>query len=58
MSTDRSRSYNLGDLFELVAASAPDRLCVAGGGIRYTFGEFDQVNAISFQWAVRVVLKE
>ena len=42
MSTDRPRSYNLGDLFELVASAVPDRLCIAGGGIRYTFGEFDR----------------
>ncbi|MBU6329463.1 MAG: acyl-CoA synthetase [Acidobacteria bacterium] len=42
MANDRPRSYNLGDLFELVAAAVPDRACVAGGDVRYTFGEFDR----------------
>ena len=42
MSTDRSRTYNLGDLLELVAAGVPDRLCIVGGDTRLTFAEFDR----------------
>ncbi len=36
------RTYNLGDLLELVAATVPDRLAVVAGPVRYTFREFDE----------------
>ena len=37
-----TRTYNLGDLLEIVAEAAPDRLAVVGGETRYTFAEFDR----------------
>ena len=37
-----TRTYNLGDLLEIVAGSVPDRLAVVAGDIRYTFAEFDR----------------
>ncbi len=37
-----TRTYNLGDLLELVAQAAPDRLAVVAGGTRHTFRQFDE----------------
>jgi len=37
-----TRTYNLGDLIELVAEAVPDRLALVAGDTRYTFAEFDQ----------------
>jgi acyl-CoA synthetase (AMP-forming)/AMP-acid ligase II len=37
-----TRTYNLGDLIELVAQSVPDRLALVAGDVRYTFAEFDR----------------
>ena len=37
-----TRTYNLGDLLEIVSASVPDRLAVVAGDVRYTFAEFDR----------------
>ena len=36
------RTYNLGDLLELVAEAVPDRLALVAGPVRYTFREFDE----------------
>ncbi|MCD9624849.1 acyl-CoA synthetase [Rhabdothermincola salaria] len=40
--TTPTRTYNLGDLLEIVAESVPDRLAVVAGDVRYTFREFDE----------------
>ena len=37
-----TRTYNLGDLIELVAEAVPDRLCIVAGDERRTFREFDE----------------
>ena len=37
-----TRTYNLGDLIEMVAEAVPDRLAVVAGGTRLTFREFDE----------------
>jgi len=37
-----TRTYNLGDLIEMVAEAVPDRLAVIAGGTRLTFREFDE----------------
>ena len=37
-----TRTYNLGDLIELVAEAVPDRLAIVAGGTRYTFRQFDE----------------
>ena len=41
-SSTPARTYNLGDLLEIVAAAVPDRLAVVAGDVRYTFAEFDR----------------
>jgi acyl-CoA synthetase (AMP-forming)/AMP-acid ligase II len=37
-----TRTYNLGDLLELVAGAVPDRLCIVAGEQRRTFRQFDE----------------
>jgi 3-oxocholest-4-en-26-oate---CoA ligase len=37
-----TRTYNLGDLIELVAEAVPDRTAIVAGGARYTFRQFDE----------------
>ena len=39
---ERTRSYNIADLFELVADEVPDRLAVVSGDDRLTFGQLDE----------------
>jgi 3-oxocholest-4-en-26-oate---CoA ligase len=40
--TTPTRTYNLGDLLEIVAESVPERVAVVAGDVRYTFAEFDR----------------